>query len=168
MVAGRVVTRAGEVDGFGQPVQPSAPVPPQPLLIARWLWIGTTLVGAVHSFVQLFDREALIGQLQGLGQNLSQEELDTAANGEVMFAILLSALTIGCYLLLSNRMLEGRNWARVVLTILGGLNAVGTVLTLILVAALGTGLIRQLTGVPIETLDLISGGITLVMSIASR
>lgn len=133
----------------------AVPQPPRPLLLSRWFWIASTLVGAVHSLVQVADRRALLARIQDIAPELSQSELDTAANGEVLFALLSSALTFACYLLVSNRMVQGRKWARVVLAILGGLNALGVVLTVALVGALGTSLVHQLTGVLIRPTDLV-------------
>ncbi|GAA0505247.1 hypothetical protein GCM10011581_32810 [Saccharopolyspora subtropica] len=141
------------VDAFGRPLPDQRPQAPQSLLRARWLWIGAVLIGMVQAFVQLVDRPRLIAQLRQLQPELGQEELDAAANSGIMFTFLLKAMILLAYVLLSRRMLEGRNWARVVLTVFGGFGVFNALVTVLTVAVVGPDLIRELSGVTITGAD---------------
>lgn len=98
--------------------KPPTPAPPKLIDIARWLFILSAAVGMVRFVVQLADREMLIRELRAQQPNLSQDELDAAATGGVVFGLLMAVALVLVYTLLANRMAQGRNWARVVLTVL--------------------------------------------------
>lgn len=101
-----------------RPPKPPRPTPPKLVDIARWLFILSAAVGVVRFMVQLADREMLIRELRVQQPNLSQDDLDAAATGGVVFGLVIAVGLILVYTLLANRMAGGRNWARVVLTII--------------------------------------------------
>ncbi|MCI2417006.1 hypothetical protein MOQ72_06185 [Saccharopolyspora sp. K220] len=154
-----------QVDAFGRP-QPDPSVP-RSLLLARWLWIGAVLVGVVQAFIQLVDRPRLIAELRQLQPEMSQQDLDAAANSGIMFTFLLKAMILLVYVLLSRRLLEGRNWARVVLTVFGGFGVFNALLTVLLVALVGTALVRELSGVAITGVDVAFSLVVMVIEIAA-
>lgn len=144
------------VDAFGRPVQPpEPPQPPKALQIARWLWVGAVLVGVVQAFIELLDRERLIRELRQLQPEMTQTDLDAAANSGIMFTFMFKALTLMVYVLLSRRMLEGRNWARVTLTVFGGFGVFNAVITVLTVSLVGQELIERLTGTTVSGLDVV-------------
>ncbi|MGW3468260.1 hypothetical protein ACWDKQ_07255 [Saccharopolyspora sp. NPDC000995] len=155
------------VDAFGRPVPEPAPTPPQALLVARWLWIGSVLVGAVQAFIQLVDRPQLIAELRQLQPAMSQMDLEAAANSGIMFTFLLKAMILLLYVMLSRRMLEGRNWARIVLTVFGGFGIFNAVITVLTVSLVGTALIRQLTGVAITGVDAVFSLVVMLVEITA-
>ncbi|MDA3628079.1 hypothetical protein OU415_21780 [Saccharopolyspora sp. WRP15-2] len=156
------------VDAFGRPVpEPGPPQAPQSLLVARWLWIGSVLIGGVQSFIQLLDRSRLIEELRALDPNMGQMELDAAANSMIMFAFLLKALVLMVYLMLTRRMLEGRNWSRVVLTVFGGFGVFNALITLLGVAVFGIALINEITPVTITRVDVVFTALVAVVEAAA-
>lgn len=142
------------VDAFGRPVpEPEQPSAPQSLLVARWLWIGSVLIGFVQAFIQLVDRPALIAELRRLEPTLTQQDLDAAANSGILFTFLLKGMILLIFVLLARRMLEGRNWARIVLTVFGGFGICNALLTVLVVSVVDSRLIQELTGTAITGAD---------------
>ncbi|MEU4802268.1 hypothetical protein [Actinosynnema sp. NPDC023587] len=143
------------------------PTPPKLVDLARWVWIGSALVGLGRFLVQLADREMLIDVLvdEQRQQNItmSQDELDAAVSGGIMMGLLLGGLLVVVYALLANRMAGGRNWARVVLTVFGGVGILIGVSRLILVTS---GLAAVLK-IPVATPDLVFGTVTMVLDVVA-
>ena len=158
-----------KVDAFGRPVQdePERPEAPRALHVARWLWIGSVLVGAVQAFVELFDRADLIDQLRAMQPDLDQMQLDELANSTITFTFTIKLLTLLVYFMLSRRMLEGFNWSRVVLTVFGGWGVLSGVLTLALVAAVGPEPLQQLMPVSVSWTDALFGVLVAAVQIAA-
>lgn len=155
------------VDAFGRPVPEPAPTAPQSLLVARWLWIGSVLIGVVQAFIQLVDRPRLIAELRQLQPGMSQLDLEAAANSGIMFTFLLKAMILLLYVMLSRRMLEGRNWARIVLTVFGGFGIFNAVITVLTVSLVGPALIRELSGVAITGVDVVFSLVVMAVEIAA-
>lgn len=142
-----------------KPPKKPKPTPPKLIDLARWLFILSAVVGAVRFLVQLSDREMLIDELRAQQPTLGQDELDAAATGGVVFGLLLAAALVLLYTLLANRMASGRNWARIVLTVLAGAGIFFGVVRLI---AVGSGFAASF-GLVVSPLDLVLGGVTMVV-----
>ncbi|TDC94082.1 hypothetical protein E1161_08750 [Saccharopolyspora aridisoli] len=156
------------VDAFGRPVPPpEPPEPPQALQTARWLWIGAVLVGVVQAFVQLLDRQRLIGELRQLQPEMTQTDLDAAANSGIMFTFMFKALTLMVYVLLCKRMLEGRNWGRITLAVFGGFGVFNAVITVLTVSLVGPALIKQLTGMTVSGVDVVFAVLVAAVEVAA-
>ncbi|MGW5647277.1 hypothetical protein ACWEV3_09410 [Saccharopolyspora sp. NPDC003752] len=157
-----------QVDAFGRPVpEPEPPSAPQALQTAKWLWIGSVLLGVVQVFVQGLDRPKLIAELRHLQPTMTTQDLEAAATSGIMFTFLLKALILLVYLMLSRRMLEGRNWARVVLTVFGGFGIFNALITVLVVSLVDGALIRELTGVGITGADVVFSLVVMVVQIAA-
>ncbi|MBA8827158.1 hypothetical protein FHX42_004542 [Saccharopolyspora lacisalsi] len=129
--------RPGWMDVFGRPAPSAGPEPPQQVLLARWAWIAGLVVWLVRSVIQLTDRRMLVDQLRRMAPELTQSEVDAAANSATLFSLLL-ALSIGAVgLMLVRRMLWGRNWARILITVVTAFSVVSTALALVGIATLG-------------------------------
>ncbi len=150
--------------GPGVTPKPTPGVAPPPLVnLSRWLWIASAVVGLGRFLVQLADREMLIGELRKQQPGLSQDELDAAATGGVVFGLLLGGLLVLVYALLANRMAGGRNWARVVLTVFGGAGIfLGVTRTFVVVSGAAAAF-----GLVISTVDVVFGLITMVVDAAA-
>ncbi|ONI82471.1 hypothetical protein ALI22I_41105 [Saccharothrix sp. ALI-22-I] len=135
------------------------PTPPKLIDIARWLFIASAVIGMGRFLVQLSDREMLIDQLRTQQPALGQDELDAAATGGIMFGLLLAAGLVLVYTLLANRMASGRNWARIVLTVLAG---VGIFFGLVRLIAVGSGFAAAF-GLVVSPVDLAFGGVTMII-----
>lgn len=79
---------------------------PQQLVISYWLWIAAAVLGVVLSLVNMFTiTNALGGLMVGAGITA------------FIFSLIIAAL----YIFIAIRLKEGSRWARLVLSILGGL-----------------------------------------------
>lgn len=106
------------------PVAPKSDPPPKLIDIARWLWIASACVGMVRFVAQLFDRETLIAEARRQNPALGQDQIDAGVNGGILFGLLIATAILVAYTRLANTMARGRNWARIVLTVLGAASVV--------------------------------------------
>lgn len=88
--------------------------------VARWLWIASACVGMLRFAAQLFDREMLVAEARRQNPDLGQDQIDAGVNGGVLFGLVIALAVLVAYTRLANAMARGRNWARIVLTVLGG------------------------------------------------
>ena len=142
-----------------KPPKPPKPTPPKLVDLARWLFILSAAVGLVRFVVQLADREMLIRELRVQQPKLSQDELDAAATGGIVFGLLIGIGLVLVYTLLANRMAGGRNWARVVLTVIA---AVGIFLGVVRLVAAVSG-VAAAFGLAISGVDLAFGVVTMLI-----
>ncbi|MBE9374882.1 hypothetical protein IQ251_10550 [Saccharopolyspora sp. HNM0983] len=144
-----------------------APAVPEWLRRARWVWLGAMLLGLLASVVQLADRETLVAEIRERSPELSQQEVDAATNSGILFTLLVSALTLMVVLLLTNRMLQGVNWARLVLTAWAGFEVFAMFITAIGLAVLGRGTIEQLAGQSVSAVELLAQVLVTALEIAA-
>lgn len=93
--------------------------PPKVVDLARWLWIVSALLGLTQVLVDLADRETLVNEIRKREPGMSQDDVDTAVQAGMLFTLLVAGLIVLLYVKAANRMAWGRNWARVVLTLVG-------------------------------------------------
>ncbi|GLY53862.1 hypothetical protein [Lentzea sp. NBRC 102530] len=96
-----------------------APVP-KLIDVARWLWIASACVGMLRFVAQLFDREMLVAEVRRQNPAMGQDQIDAGVNGGVLFGLLIATAVLIAYTRFANAMARGRNWARILLTVLGG------------------------------------------------
>ena len=146
------------------PLTPQAkkqPPPPPPKLIniARWLWIASACIGMVRFVAQLFDREMLVAEARRQNPALGQDQIDAGVNGGILFGLAIALAVLVAYTRLANTMARGRNWARIVLTVLGAASVVFGLFRLI---AWGSGIAAAL-GVDMRPVDLVVTVITMAL-----
>ncbi len=73
----------------------------------------------VRFVAQLFDREMLIAEARRQNPELGQGQIDSTVDSGILFGLLIAVALLVAYTRLANTMARGRNWARVVLTVLG-------------------------------------------------
>lgn len=159
--------RPDQVDAFGRRVTQSEVTPPKQLQLARWLWIASTAVGIGRSMLQLGDRQLLVTELRKGAPALPQDQVDAAVNSAVLLMLLFSAAIGVLYVLLSNRMVQGRRWARIVMTVLCSVSVVGTAFTLVGVASMGMTQTSELAQVPVDGWDLLFSAVILVLDVGA-
>jgi hypothetical protein len=136
----------------------SAPVP-KLVNLSRWLWIASASIGMIRFVAELFDRELLIAQARRQNPALSQDQIDATVNSGILFGLLIAVLLVVAYTRLANAMARGRNWARIVLTVLG---AASVAFGLFRLVAWGSGVAADL-GVVMRPLDLVLVFVTAVL-----
>ena len=135
----------------GPPNQPYQPMPsPPPHETPAWqatpasrpktvdtaflLWMIIAALGVVSLILQLtigdeFTRAARIS-LEQQNEPFTEQDVETIANAAKFFALAIGLLFVGLFLLFAYRMRAGKNWARITLTVLGGLSVVFTLIGL--------------------------------------
>lgn len=103
--------------GMTQPL-----TPPRQLLLSRQLWLASCVAGLVAVIVRLADRRGLNDMLGQLAPQLSMGQMDGVVNLAVVFTIAFRLAIIALYWWLATRTIQGVEWARIVLTVLGGMS----------------------------------------------
>jgi hypothetical protein len=137
--------------------------PPRSVDVARWLWVAGALLSAVRSYLALADRQALRDQVTSLEPALSMQQVEAVVNGEVIMGVLFAAVVVALYVVVANKMRAGRPWARVLLSLFGGL--------FVLLGGLGLfGVANGLaaaTGVSVDPAELVLSAVGLVVDVAA-
>lgn len=154
-------------DTLGGPRATGGPSAPRFVRYAQWLWIATAVISFVRSLVQVADREKLVSGLHAQMPQWTQQQVDSAANSTIMSVLVMSGAVVAIYVALSTRLIHGRNWARVVITIVGGLRTVSTVFVLLALGALGMATLTRLSGVPLGPVDIAFSLVTAVVDVAA-
>lgn len=115
--------------GYGAYVPPPPPGSPEPPLTVRagiGAFVATVVLGLVASVVMYFNWDQILDEaIAQAGVGLTGSERETAqdvAEIVVQFSLVVGALFTAVYLLFVWFAWRGRNWARVVLWVLGGLS----------------------------------------------
>lgn len=125
--------------GYGMPSYPGGPMggyradpgppPARPATVsgAFWLWMAVMVAGVVGTVVLFTGNylNDLLAGTPGLDEAATRLALNLARN----VALAGSAVAIFIYLFFGSKMLLGRNWARVVLTVLGGLSVLSSLVS---------------------------------------
>jgi hypothetical protein len=116
------VTTSQPDPSSGQPVEPLRPPAPAPVLAAVKLMYG----GAIGTIVQLVVALALIGDIKAyhltvLGHHLTTTQLSHWRPLIVALAIVFGLAVIALWLWMARAAGQGRNWARILSTVLAGL-----------------------------------------------
>lgn len=141
-----------------RPDQSGSPAVARPttVTIAFWLWIAVSavLVLSVVSALAL-DRATIEDALRQADSSLTPAELDAAASLFTTFAVAIPLVFLAAFLGGAFPMRAGRNWARILLTVFGGLLIVLTLLgtaganpiiTVVLVALIGAAIVLMFIG----------------------
>ncbi|PZF84985.1 hypothetical protein [Jiangella anatolica] len=123
---------SGPVDGgaaaWGDPTPPSEP--PQPIRRAAILMYVGAAISAITALIPLLFRDSIRDAIEDSDTSLSADELDTAVNVAVGFAVVIGLIGVALWLWMAAMNKAGKSWARVVATVLGGLNILFTVISL--------------------------------------
>lgn len=109
---------------------PTGPAPlrgtrPKEVDISFWLWIATVVLGALGVVVMYIQidllRAELVNSLLAQDSTVDRPTVERFATVGSVVAIVIGLVLVGTQLLLVFLMRAGRNWARIVLAVLGGL-----------------------------------------------
>jgi hypothetical protein len=108
---------------------PQAPVRPKPVDTSFMLWMVTAGLGVLGFIVSLavggdIARENAAKALRDQGKEATDSAIDAALTFGFVFAGVVAAVFFGLFLLFAFKMRAGRNWARIVLAVLGGLSLI--------------------------------------------
>lgn len=104
-----------------------APVeqPPSILTAVRLMFVGAAfgLLGVLLTFTQT---DAIRDAVEDSDSSLTASEVDTFVNVSIASAVVAGLVGVGLWVWMAVKNGQGRSWARVVATVLGGLNIVFT------------------------------------------
>lgn len=99
---------------------PAGPIAvPKSLDLSVKLWVAAAAVSLIHSILTIVNTNALVDEYAArLGVDTTAAQASVTGIGSVIFQIIL----IGVWLFFVFKMREGQNWARIVLTVIGGIS----------------------------------------------
>jgi hypothetical protein len=117
-------TPAGGPWGEPQTWQPTTAAEQQPQSITtavRLMWIGAglSLLGIILGFVQ---RDEIEKQVRESDSSLTADEVDDVVGVLLAFGVVIGLLAAGLWLWMASANGKGKSWARIVASVLGGLN----------------------------------------------
>jgi hypothetical protein len=123
----------------GQPPEPAErPQPPASVLIAvRFMYAGA-IVSAISLVITLATLGNLRSALHQRNPKLTASQLHTAETAAVAFAVIIGIIGIALWLWLARMSRAGRNWARIIGTVLFALYTLSLFPSLLTGAAAGT------------------------------
>jgi uncharacterized membrane protein len=105
--------------------RPQAETRPKEVEISFWLWISTIVLGLVGSVPIFFQFDQLraqaINQTLANDPTLDRSTIESVTTGALVAGAVIGLLLVVAQLLFVFLMRGGRNWARIVLAVLGGL-----------------------------------------------
>ncbi|SFW85318.1 hypothetical protein [Amycolatopsis australiensis] len=118
---------------------------------AFWAFIASTVLGLVGGVLIFASRDAIAAALRDStrrsGGTLTDAQIDQAVNITMIVALVIAVIIAALYLLFAFKLRAGRNWARIVLTVITALQLISllagqsTVLGYVSVAAAVVGVI---------------------------
>jgi hypothetical protein len=128
--------RLAPAGGYRRSETPARGPRPNSVDISFWLWITYLTIGAINTVVGFVQRErnraeainAVVAQYPGMDRSM----IDSLATVVVMGVVVLGLLFVAAGVSSAVLMRGGRNWARVVLTVVGSLSVlflIGPVVT---------------------------------------
>jgi uncharacterized membrane protein len=113
--------------------QPSDPVPPPVQMAIRLMWIGAAL-SAVSAVIGAATVSNLRDTILKVHPGYSAAQVSSAERGQAFLYIFVGVISVGLWLWMSFVTRSGKSWARIVATVLFGLNTLYTALTLAITA----------------------------------
>ena len=112
-------------DGYPAGPAPLRGTRPKEVDISFWLWISTAVlgvIGVVVMYIQIDQLQAeLINSLLAQDSTVDRSTAERFAAVGSVVAVVIGSLFVAAQLLSAFLMRGGRNWARIVLAVLGGL-----------------------------------------------
>ncbi len=112
--------------------QASAPPRPGTVEGAFWAFIVAPVIGLIGALLIFGNRDQIATTLRNSnrerGGNLTDAQIDQAVNVTMITAVVIAVVIAALYLLFAFKLRAGRNWARIVLTVLTGLQLLSVLL----------------------------------------
>jgi uncharacterized protein (DUF983 family) len=107
---------------YGQTQQP-AYAPPREIMISFWCYVGAAAIVLIGGLFAITLKQSVLDTLRNNNTTgLTASQLETAANAAVVVAVVISVIIAGLYLLFAFKLRAGRNWARIVLTVIAAID----------------------------------------------
>jgi hypothetical protein len=137
---------------YNMPPPPQRPTAPASVLTAVKLMYAGAALSVVTFLIGLTQKDAIRKAVVAKYPSYSDAQINTAANFGIVFGAIAGIIGLGLWLWMASANKKGHTWARVVSTVLFGLNTLG--LVYILAAAAGTTAIQKILGVVVWVVGL--------------
>lgn len=127
----------------GTPSGPPPSTPPREVDLASKILFGLAGLGIINTLLSFTMKDEIRDIVRDENPSYSTDELDSAVNAILGFAVVFGIVFALIYVLLGRKVLQGRRWARVVATILLAINA----LNLAGISRPQPGILRLLTAI---------------------
>jgi hypothetical protein len=101
---------------------PVAPRPPREIVAAFWGYVVAAVSGLIGGLMVLGSKQQIVDAIRTAnnqsGGKLTDTQVDQAATVAVVLALVVAVIVSLLYLLLAFKLKAGRNWARILLTII--------------------------------------------------
>jgi uncharacterized membrane protein (DUF2068 family) len=135
--------------GGQMPPEPGRPAPPRPVRTAVILMYTGAALTAVSLIVTILSFHAIETAIRNASTTLTPSQVHSVAVATVAVGVVISAIGIGLWLLMAWANKAGRSWARIVATVLFGLNTLFLLLGIVrarVSASIGFSLLVWLVG----------------------
>jgi hypothetical protein len=140
--------------GESMPTPGTRPEPPSRILTAvKLMFVGAAL-SAIGIIFVLLTTDTMRDQLADNDPELTADELDTLVASSVAGSVIFGVVAIGLWIWMALANKRGVSWARVVATVLGGLNILFTLISLVLIPSSGLSLIVSLATIALAAVIL--------------
>ncbi|MBD0293250.1 MAG: hypothetical protein ICV70_06720 [Jiangellaceae bacterium] len=106
------------------------PTPPPSILTAVRLMYAGAALGAVIFVLTLVTQGSIREELERSSPELTPDQIDTAVSISIGIAVLFGLVGVLLWVWMAESNRRGKSWARIVATVLGGLNIVTTLFSL--------------------------------------
>jgi hypothetical protein len=113
------------------PPDPTRPDPPRPVRIAVLLMYTGAALSAISLIVTVLSFHAIEGVIRNASSTLTAQQVHNDAIVAVTIAVVESLIAIGLWLLMAWGNKNGQRWARIVATVLFGLNTLFLLLSFV-------------------------------------
>ncbi|HVV20764.1 MAG TPA: hypothetical protein VHF06_15120 [Pseudonocardiaceae bacterium] len=144
------MTTPSDPNGYGQqglPNFPAAPppmeqpqarfTPPNEIQAAFWCYLAAAIVGLIGALMLFGSREQLLDTLRASNTALTEDQLNSVVSITIGSVVAVAVVFAALYGLFAFKLRAGRNWARIVLTIVAAL-----ALLSLLIGGAGTSVLR--------------------------
>ena len=108
---------------YGNQQQAQSFQPPQTIMASFWCFVGAAVIVLLGGILTTGDKQAILDKLRTTNTtNLTESQLETVASTAVVIAVVATVIIAGLYVLFAFKLRAGRNWARIVLTIVAVLD----------------------------------------------
>jgi hypothetical protein len=130
------------------------PQPPSMLTAVRLMWVGAAL-SAIGIVIGIVTVDSVREQIEDDNPSLTAEELDAAVAFGVAFGVVIGLVAIGLWLWMAWANGQGKSWARIVASVLGGLNIAFSLLGLVINPVTALSLVLTLVGLVLAAVILV-------------
>jgi hypothetical protein len=103
--------------------QQPAFAPPREVTVSFWCYIAGAVIVLIGGLFYLGSKQTVLDTLRNNNTStLTDTQLQAAANLAVGLVVVFAIIIAGLYVLFAFKLKAGRNWARIVLTIIAALN----------------------------------------------